>query len=81
MVGDRERVIASTDCGFGTFTKRGWVIEPVVWLKLKSVREGADIASQRLWGKKVARRPQRPGLQRQKPAGSGLCPSLVLHVS
>jgi 5-methyltetrahydropteroyltriglutamate--homocysteine methyltransferase len=53
-VGDRERVIASTDCGFGTFTKREWVIEPVVWLKLKSIREGADIASSRLWGKKVA---------------------------
>ena len=53
-VGDRERVIASTDCGFGTFTKREWVIEPVVWLKLKAIREGADIASQRLWGKKVA---------------------------
>jgi 5-methyltetrahydropteroyltriglutamate--homocysteine methyltransferase len=30
------------------------VIEPVVWLKLKSIREGADIASSRLWGKKVA---------------------------
>jgi 5-methyltetrahydropteroyltriglutamate--homocysteine methyltransferase len=54
VVGDRERVIASTDCGFGTFTKREWVIEPVVWLKLKALREGADIASQRLWGKKVA---------------------------
>ena len=27
-VGDRERVIASTDCGFGTFTNREWVIEP-----------------------------------------------------
>ncbi len=54
VVGDRERVIASTDCGFGTFTKREWVIEPVVWLKLKAIREGADIASQRLWGKKVA---------------------------
>ena len=53
-VGDRERVIASTDCGFGTFTKREWVIEPVVWLKLKALREGADIASGRLWGKKVA---------------------------
>ena len=34
-VGDRERVIASTDCGFGTFTNREWVIEPVVWLKLQ----------------------------------------------
>jgi 5-methyltetrahydropteroyltriglutamate--homocysteine methyltransferase len=53
-VGDRERVIAGTDCGFGTFTKREWVIEPVVWLKLKSIREGADIASARLWGRKVA---------------------------
>jgi 5-methyltetrahydropteroyltriglutamate--homocysteine methyltransferase len=53
-VGDRERVIASTDCGFGTFTSREWVIEPVVWLKLKSIREGADLASQRLWGKSAA---------------------------
>jgi 5-methyltetrahydropteroyltriglutamate--homocysteine methyltransferase len=53
-VGDRERVVASTDCGFGTFTRREWVIEPVVWLKLKSIREGADIASARLWGKKSA---------------------------
>ena len=48
-VGDRERVIASTDCGFGTFTRREWVIEPVVWLKLKSLREGADLASAGLW--------------------------------
>jgi 5-methyltetrahydropteroyltriglutamate--homocysteine methyltransferase len=53
-VGDRERVIASTDCGFGTFTRREWVIEPVVWLKLKSIRAGADIASARLWGKRSA---------------------------
>ena len=53
-VGERERVIASTDCGFGTFTKREWVIEPVVWLKLAAIRQGADIASARLWGKKVA---------------------------
>jgi 5-methyltetrahydropteroyltriglutamate--homocysteine methyltransferase len=53
-VGDRERVIASTDCGFGTFTNREWVIEPAVWLKLKSLREGADIASARLWGRKSA---------------------------
>ncbi len=53
-VGDKERVIASTDCGFGTFTNREWVIEPAVWLKLKSLREGADIASGRLWGKKAA---------------------------
>src|SRR5215510_14149170 len=48
-VGDRERVIASADCGFGTFTRREWVIEAGVWLKLKSLREGAAIASSRLW--------------------------------
>jgi 5-methyltetrahydropteroyltriglutamate--homocysteine methyltransferase len=53
-IGDRERVIASTDCGFGTFTNREWVVEPAVWLKLKSIREGADIASTRLWGKSAA---------------------------
>ncbi|HEY7333293.1 MAG TPA: cobalamin-independent methionine synthase II family protein [Bryobacteraceae bacterium] len=50
-VGDRERVIASADCGFGTFTNREWVIEPGVWLKLKSMRQGADIASARLWAR------------------------------
>jgi len=49
VVGDRERVIASADCGFGTFTNREYVIEPVVWLKLKALRQGADIASARLW--------------------------------
>lgn len=49
VVGDRERVIASADCGFGTFTRREWVIEPAVWLKLKSLRQGANIASQHLW--------------------------------
>jgi 5-methyltetrahydropteroyltriglutamate--homocysteine methyltransferase len=50
-VGDRERVIASTDCGFGTFAGREWVAAPVVWKKLKALREGADIASAKLWGR------------------------------
>lgn len=54
VVGDRERVIASTDCGFGTFAGREWVVGSVVWPKLKSLRQGADIASARLWGKKSA---------------------------
>ncbi|HET7192152.1 MAG TPA: cobalamin-independent methionine synthase II family protein [Pseudolabrys sp.] len=53
-VGERERVIASTDCGFGTFTNREWVVEPIVWLKLAAIRKGADLASTRLWGRKVA---------------------------
>ena len=54
VVGDRERVIASTDCGFGTFTNREYVIEPAVWLKLKALRQGADIASAHLWGRSAA---------------------------
>jgi 5-methyltetrahydropteroyltriglutamate--homocysteine methyltransferase len=53
-VGDRERVIASADCGFGTFTNREYVIEPAVWLKLKALRQGADIASTHLWGRGAA---------------------------
>jgi 5-methyltetrahydropteroyltriglutamate--homocysteine methyltransferase len=53
-VGARERVVASTDCGFGTFTRREWVVEPAVWLKLKALRDGADLASARLWGKSAA---------------------------
>ena len=51
VVGDRERVIASTDCGFGTFAGREWVAASVVWKKLKALREGADIASAKLWGR------------------------------
>jgi 5-methyltetrahydropteroyltriglutamate--homocysteine methyltransferase len=51
VVGDRERVIASTDCGFGTFTGREWVAAPLVWKKLEALRQGADIASAKLWGR------------------------------
>ena len=36
-----------------TITKP-WVIEAGVWLKLRALREGADLASARIWGKKVA---------------------------
>jgi len=49
-VGDKERVIAGVDCGFGTFVGWEWVSEDVVWAKLKSLSEGAVIASKRLWG-------------------------------
>jgi 5-methyltetrahydropteroyltriglutamate--homocysteine methyltransferase len=53
-VGDRERVIASTDCGFGTFTGREYVASAVVWKKLETLRAGAGIASARLWGRAAA---------------------------
>jgi 5-methyltetrahydropteroyltriglutamate--homocysteine methyltransferase len=51
VVGDRERVIAGTDCGFGTFAGREYVAEEVVWVKLAAAAEGARIASHRLWGR------------------------------
>jgi 5-methyltetrahydropteroyltriglutamate--homocysteine methyltransferase len=49
-VGDRERVIAGTDCGFGTFAGREYVAEELVWLKLAAAAQGAAIASRDLWG-------------------------------
>ncbi|MGE4049038.1 MAG: epoxyalkane--coenzyme M transferase, partial [Acetobacteraceae bacterium] len=50
VVGNRERVIAGTDCGFGTFAGREYVAEEVVWVKLAAAAEGARIATRRLWG-------------------------------
>jgi 5-methyltetrahydropteroyltriglutamate--homocysteine methyltransferase len=47
-VGDRERVIASTDCGFGTFAGSEMVAESVVWEKLGALAQGAALASRRL---------------------------------
>jgi 5-methyltetrahydropteroyltriglutamate--homocysteine methyltransferase len=49
-VGDRSRVIARVDCGFSTVAGYNMVAESVVWAKLRTLREGADLASARLWG-------------------------------
>ncbi|MFM9851184.1 MAG: cobalamin-independent methionine synthase II family protein [Sphingomonadaceae bacterium] len=43
-----DRVIASTDCGFGTFAGYGKIDPLVTWKKLRALREGADIAASRL---------------------------------
>jgi 5-methyltetrahydropteroyltriglutamate--homocysteine methyltransferase len=51
-VGDRTRVLASVDCGFGTFAGSQLVEESVVWAKLRSLREGADLATNTLWATK-----------------------------
>ena len=48
-VGDRSRVIASSDCGFGTFAGSEAVAASVVWYKLRTLQDGATLASQRLW--------------------------------
>ncbi len=43
-----ERVIAGTDCGFGTFAGYGAVHGDIAWAKLAALAEGARIASARL---------------------------------
>jgi len=46
----RERVIASTDCGFATFAGPNNPVAPtVVWQKLRTLSEGAALASKQLW--------------------------------
>lgn len=46
----RERVIAGSDCGFGTFAGFGPVHPSICWLKMRSLAEGAALASKKLWG-------------------------------
>jgi 5-methyltetrahydropteroyltriglutamate--homocysteine methyltransferase len=40
-----ERVLGGTDCGFGTFADRIRVAPSVVWEKLRSLVQGAELAS------------------------------------
>jgi 5-methyltetrahydropteroyltriglutamate--homocysteine methyltransferase len=50
----RERVIAGSDCGFGTFAGYGKLDPDISFKKLRAMVEGAAIASKRLWGRAVA---------------------------
>jgi 5-methyltetrahydropteroyltriglutamate--homocysteine methyltransferase len=45
----RENVVAGVDCGFaqGAFTRR--VPATIMWEKFRMLREGADIATKKLW--------------------------------
>jgi len=43
----RERVVAGTDCGIGTRVGHG----EIAWAKLRSLSQGAEIASKQLWGR------------------------------
>lgn len=46
----RERVIAGSDCGFGTFARANPQVEPeIVWAKLAAMAEGARLATAQLW--------------------------------
>jgi len=48
-LGDPTRVMAGTDCGFDTSAGAGRVAEDIVWAKLAALREGARLASDRLF--------------------------------
>ncbi len=50
QVAGRENVMAGTDCGFGTVAGMQIVVPSVVWAKFKAMSEGAELATQRLWG-------------------------------
>ena len=45
----RENVMGGCDCGFGTWVGQAAVDPGVVWAKLRSLAEGARIASERFW--------------------------------
>ena len=45
----RDRVIAGVDCGFGTSAGSERVYPPVVWAKLRTLAEGAKLATAELW--------------------------------
>ncbi len=44
----KERLVAGTDCGFDTFIRFSQVDPAVAWLKLRSLSDGAEIASAEL---------------------------------
>jgi 5-methyltetrahydropteroyltriglutamate--homocysteine methyltransferase len=43
-----ENVIASSDCGFGTFANSSTVDPRITWAKLRSLSEGAAQATREL---------------------------------
>lgn len=51
----RERVIAGTDCGFGTWVGQAAVDPGVVWAKMRSLADGARIASGAFWPERQPR--------------------------
>jgi 5-methyltetrahydropteroyltriglutamate--homocysteine methyltransferase len=62
----RERVMAGTDCGFGTFAGFGKVHPTICWQKMRSLAEGARRASKKLWVR--ATKKKRPGAKAIKKA-------------
>ena len=47
----RENVIANADCGFASFATSFEIHPSIVWAKLRSLVEGARLATQQVWGR------------------------------
>ncbi|HEY1239114.1 MAG TPA: cobalamin-independent methionine synthase II family protein [Bryobacteraceae bacterium] len=62
----RERVMAGTDCGFGTFAGFGKVHPTICWQKMRSLAEGARRASKKLWTRPAKKK--RPAAKAKKEA-------------
>ena len=62
----RERVMAGTDCGFGTFAGFGKVHPTICWQKMRSLAEGARRASKKLWTRPAKKK--RPAAKPAKKA-------------
>ena len=67
----RENVIAGTDCGFAQSPFAQRVHPSIMWAKLRSLVEGARIATAELWGgERGLSRASRPIAHRARPASS-----------
>lgn len=64
VIGEPSRVLAGTDCGFDTSAGWGRVAADVVWAKLASLRDGARLAAERLFGSGRRRRGELTNEQR-----------------
>jgi 5-methyltetrahydropteroyltriglutamate--homocysteine methyltransferase len=50
----KENVLASSDCGFAQSPFGRRVHPTIMWAKLRSMAEGARMATQHLWGQRSA---------------------------
>jgi 5-methyltetrahydropteroyltriglutamate--homocysteine methyltransferase len=48
-VAGRENIVAGTDCGLGSLATLSNVEPEIAWAKLRSLVEGARLASEALW--------------------------------
>ena len=62
----RERVMAGTDCGFGTFAGFGKVHPTICWQKMRSLAEGAARVSKKLWARPAKKK--RPAVKATRKA-------------